>query len=153
MMKTSLLLFVFTFALTAADPEGFVVWNAADLKAVEKKLAAKVDGRQFASQQLEKFGNHYTMLAYRQGSGSAELHETEADLFVVESGSAKLLVGGQIVNPKTTAAHEIRGTSIRGGEERLLAVGDIVHIPAKVPHQLLLTSKEFTYFVLKVQEQ
>ena len=40
-----------------------------------------------------------------------------------------------------------------GGEEKTLEEGDIVHIPAHVPHQLLLTSKEFTYFVLKVQGQ
>jgi mannose-6-phosphate isomerase-like protein (cupin superfamily) len=153
-MKTNrLLLLLCVFPLMAADPAGFVVWSAADLKGVEKKLAAKVDGQRFASQQLEKFGNHYTMLAYRQGSGSAELHETEADLFIVESGTAKLLVGGKIVNPKTTAPHEIRGASIQGAEEKALSAGDIVHIPANVPHQLLLTSKEFTYFVLKVQGQ
>jgi mannose-6-phosphate isomerase-like protein (cupin superfamily) len=152
-MKTNLLLLFCAFPLMAADPAGFVVWSAADLKGVETKLAAKVDNQRFASQQLEKFGNHYTMLAYRQGNGSAELHQTEADVFVVQSGSARLIVGGKIVNPKTTAPHEIRGSSIEGGEEKLLSAGDIVHIPARVPHQLLLTSKEFTYFVLKVQGQ
>ncbi len=152
-MKTKLLLLFCTFPLMAADPTGFVVWSASDLKGVEKKLAAKVNSQQFASQSLEKFGNHYTMLAYRQGNGSAELHETEADIFVVQSGSAKLIVGGKIVSPKTTAPHEIRGPSIEGGEEKVVAVGDIVHIPARVPHQLLLTSKEFAYFVVKVQGQ
>jgi mannose-6-phosphate isomerase-like protein (cupin superfamily) len=153
-MKTKMLLpFLSAISMMAADPAGFVIWSVADLKGVETKLAAKIDGQKFASQHLEKFGNHYTMLAYRQGNGSAELHETEADLFVVESGTARLLVGGKIVNPKTTAPHEIRGTSIQGGEEKPLMVGDIVHIPANVPHQLLLTSKEFSYFVLKVQGQ
>lgn len=152
-MKTNLFVLFCAFPLMAADPAGFVVWSAADLKGVETKLAAKVDTQRFASQQLEKFGNHYTMLAYRQGNGSAELHQTEADVFVVQSGSARLIVGGKIVNPKTTAPHEIRGSSIEGGEEKLLSAGDIVHIPARVPHQLLPTSKEFTYFVLKVQGQ
>jgi mannose-6-phosphate isomerase-like protein (cupin superfamily) len=153
-MRANLFLpFLGAISMVAADPAGFVIWSAADLHGLESKLAKKIDGQHFASQPLEKFGNHYTMLAYRQGNGSAELHETEADVFVVQSGTAKLLVGGKIVNPKTTAPHEIRGTSIEGGEEKPLAAGDIVHIPAKVPHQLLLTSKEFAYFVLKVQGQ
>ncbi len=152
-MKTKLLVLLWAFPLLAADPSGFVIWSASDLKGIEKKLAAKVDNQRFASQPLEKFGNHYTMVAHRQGNGSAELHETEADLFVVESGSAKMIVGGTIVNPKNTAPHEVRGASIQGGEEKLLGVGDIVHIPARVPHQLFPTTKEFTYFVLKVQGQ
>jgi mannose-6-phosphate isomerase-like protein (cupin superfamily) len=152
-MKTNLLLLLCAVPLLASDPAGFVIWSPSSLKGVENKLAAKIDNQHFSSQQLDKFGNHYTMLAYRQGNGSAELHETEADVFVVQSGTAKLLVGGKIVNPKTTAPHEIRGASIQGGEEKPLSAGDIVHIPAKVPHQLLLTSKEFTYFVLKVQGQ
>jgi mannose-6-phosphate isomerase-like protein (cupin superfamily) len=139
--------------LMAADPAGFVIWTPAELKGVEKKLAAKVNDQRFASQQFEKFGNHYTMFALRQGNGGAEMHETEADIFVVQSGTAKLIVGGTIVNPKTTSPHEVRGASIQGGEEKELAVGDIVHIPAHVPHQLLLSSKEFAYFVLKVQGQ
>lgn len=133
-MKLKLLVLFCALPLMAADPAGFVVWTAADLKGIEKKLAAKVDGQHFASQQLEKFDHHYTMVAHREGNGSAELHETEADLFVIESGSAKLVVGGKIVNPKTTAAHEVRGSSIQGGEEKDLGVGDIVHIPARVPH-------------------
>jgi uncharacterized RmlC-like cupin family protein len=32
-----------------------------------------------------------------------------------------------------------------------LGVGDVVHIPVKVPHQLLVEpGKQFTYFVVKV---
>jgi quercetin dioxygenase-like cupin family protein len=45
----------------------------------------------------------------------------------------------------------VRGTSIEGGETKELTVGDIVHIPAKVPHQLKIASgKPFTYLVIKV---
>jgi mannose-6-phosphate isomerase-like protein (cupin superfamily) len=152
-MKIRLIVLLAALPLVAADPAGFALWTAADLKGMQQKLETKIDGQKFASQQLEKFGNHYTMLAYRQGNGSAELHETEADLFVVEAGSARLVLGGKIVNPKTTAPHEIRGPSIQGGVEKHLSTGDIVHIPAKTPHQLLLDSKEFTYFVMKTKTE
>jgi mannose-6-phosphate isomerase-like protein (cupin superfamily) len=93
------------------------------------------------------------MIAHREGDGEAELHEREADFFVVQSGAATLIVGGEMVNGKTTAPNEVRGPSIKGGEKKALAAGDVVHIPPKVPHQLLVPAgKEFTYFVIKVVE-
>ena len=136
----------------AADPPGFVVWSASDLKAMDKKLSAKVDGQKFSSEQLDKFGNHYAMMAHREGDGSAELHEKDADIFVVQSGSATLIVGGEMVNAKTSAPNEVRGTSIKNGTEHKVGPGDIVHIPAKVPHQLMVGNAKFTYFVMKVAQ-
>lgn len=151
-MKLKLIAVVCAFPLIAADPPGFAYWSSSDLKGMGEKLAAK--GGKFASQQLEKFANHYTMLAHREANGDAELHQTEADLFVVESGNATLIVGGQMVDGKTTAANEVRGPSIEGGVKKALGPGDIVHIPAKTPHQVLLDgSRQFTYFVMKVGGQ
>jgi mannose-6-phosphate isomerase-like protein (cupin superfamily) len=70
---------------------------------------------------------------------------------VVESGEATLVVGGTVVDARTTAPHEIRGPSIRGGEKVALGAGDVVHIPVKIPHQMLLESgKQITYFVVKI---
>jgi mannose-6-phosphate isomerase-like protein (cupin superfamily) len=149
-MKSKLLLLFCALPLMAADPPGFVVWSASDLKGMDKKLTAKVDGQKFSSEQLDKFGNHYAMIAHREGDGSAELHETEADIFVVQSGSATLIVGGEMVNAKTTAPNEVRGTSIKNGTEHKIGPGDIVHIPPKVPHQLMVGKGKFTYFVMKV---
>jgi mannose-6-phosphate isomerase-like protein (cupin superfamily) len=131
--------------LMAADVS---VWTAGDLQKADQKLSGG-----FKSKQLAKFANHYTMLAHREGKGSAEVHETEADVFIVEAGTAKLTYGGKVVNPKITAPHEIRGSSIAGGTEKTLNVGDIVHIPAKTPHQLTVSGGSFSYFVLKVQGQ
>jgi len=38
-------------------------------------------------------------------------------------------------------------------DERVVQAGDVVTIPAKVPHQLLIEKgKEFTYFVVKVTQ-
>ena len=63
-------------------------------------------------------------------------------------------MGGTVADPKTTAPHEVRGPSISGGEEKKLGPGDVVHIPAKVPHQLLVESgKQITFALLKVDEK
>jgi mannose-6-phosphate isomerase-like protein (cupin superfamily) len=137
--------------LAAAEMPGVVVWSGSELKDYGKKLAPKVNEKKLALDRLAAFGNHSTLVAHREADGESELHESQADFFVVQSGEATLVVGGEVVEGKTTAPGEIRGTSIKGGERKPLAPGDIVHIPAKMPHQVLVAAgKEFTYFVIKV---
>ena len=93
------------------------------------------------------------MLAFRNQSGKAELHEKFADFYVVIDGSATLVSGGHIVNPATTAPGEVRGDSIQDGKETKLKKGDVVHIPPNTPHQLMVAKGDtFQYFVIKVQE-
>ncbi|MGA2268528.1 MAG: hypothetical protein ABSH44_08680 [Bryobacteraceae bacterium] len=146
-------LLVAGFAAPAGDPAGFHAWKAAELKAYAKTLAPKMNASKTASQQLASFANYSFMVAHREGSGEAEYHATQADIFVVESGEATLTYGGSVVDGKTTAPNEIRGTSISGGMETKLSAGDVVTIPAKTAHQLKLDAgKEFTYFVVKVTQ-
>jgi mannose-6-phosphate isomerase-like protein (cupin superfamily) len=138
-------------AAMAAEPAGLVVWKAADLKAYTQKLAPKMNDKKLATESLGHYGNHLAMIGHREGDGEAEWHGVQADVFVVQSGEATLVLGGEVVDRKTTAPNEVRGPSIKGGQRHALAAGDIVHIPAKVPHQLLIApGKEFTYFVIKV---
>ena len=141
-------------ALTAADAAevpGVVHWRGSELREYGRKLAPKIDKQKVASERLAHWGNHLAMVAYREATGEAEVHETQADVFVVQAGNATLLVGGEVENGRTTAPNEVRAPSIKGGERKALAPGDIVHIPAKVPHQLLLEpGARFTYFVVKV---
>jgi mannose-6-phosphate isomerase-like protein (cupin superfamily) len=134
-----------------SGPAGFELWKSGDLQAFEQKLSPKMNAHKVATEPLGSYGNHNFLMAHREGSGEAELHETQADVMVIESGEATLVVGGTVVDPKTTAPHEIRGPSIKGGEKKSLAAGDVVHIPVKVPHQMLVASgKQVTYFVVKI---
>jgi mannose-6-phosphate isomerase-like protein (cupin superfamily) len=128
------------------------VYSAKDLAAMRQRLEQK--RATFANADLARYGNHYTLLAVREGTGSAEVHQHEADIFVVESGEATLLSGGTVASPRVEKPGEIRGSSIQGGHKRQLAAGDIVHIPAGVPHQLLIDrGQTFAYFVIKVTGQ
>ncbi len=137
--------------LAAADPAGFAIWKGSELKASGKKLAPKINEQKIATEALANWGNHNLMVAHREGSGEAELHETQADVFIVESGEASLIVGGTVVDPKTTAPNEVRGPSIKDGVTKQLGPGDIVHIAAKTPHQLIVAAgKQITYAVVKV---
>ena len=139
-------------AAVAANPPGYEHWTAASLRAYSKKLVPKMDPKlKLSVEQLGKFGNHSFMVAHREADGEAELHDTQADVFVVQSGEANFVVGGTVQNPKTTEPGEVRGTSIQGGQRTRLGAGDIVHIPAKVAHQVLVEpGKQFTYFIVKI---
>jgi len=137
--------------LHAADPEGFALWKAASVKNSQRELASKIDGQKFAWEALGTYENHLMGISHREGDGSAELHETQVDILIVQTGEAKLVVGGTMLEPKTVKPHEVRGSSIEGGETKSLAPGDIVHIPANVPHQLKISSgQKFNYLVVKV---
>lgn len=153
-MKKTVLALALLVAMPAlaADPPGVLVWSAADLTAQGRKLAPRMNENKIATERLATLGNHFVLIAHREGDGEAELHETQADFFVVEAGAATLVVGGTVVQPRTAQPHEVRGPSIKGGERKSLSAGDIVHIPAGVPHQLLVPAgTEFTYFVIKVE--
>jgi mannose-6-phosphate isomerase-like protein (cupin superfamily) len=137
-------------AAAAATPD---VYSPEDLSGMEKKLKEKVDASGLATQTIKKYSTDYSMLAFRTQSGKAELHEKFADFYVVLDGKATLVSGGKMVDGKTTAPGEVRGDSIQDGKETKLKKGDIVHIPANIPHQLVLTKGEtFQYFIVKVQE-
>jgi len=100
---------------------------------------------------LEKHLDPSTILAFRDRDGKAEQHDQFGDVFVILRGTATLVTGGTIASPATTAPGEIRGASVQQGVRKKLQDGDIVHIPAGIPHQLLLDSGgTFTYFVVKI---
>jgi hypothetical protein len=63
-----------------------------------------------------------------------------------------LIIGGTVVEPRTTAPGEIRGKSITGGITKKMAPGDVFHIPAKLPHQMLVP-KMLSFEVVKVDSK
>ncbi|HXR39826.1 MAG TPA: cupin domain-containing protein [Terracidiphilus sp.] len=116
-----------------------------------RKLAKAGDGQ--ASETLKEYPQHAAMLSFRARDGVAELHENFADLFYVLDGRATLVTGGSVVGAETIALGEIRGASIEGGVRQELRAGDVAHVPAGVPHQMLVPGdKTFTSFVVKIEQ-
>lgn len=148
-------LFIAALALSAivaqAAPGTVRVWKAAELTDRGKALAQKLDAQKVASEIIATDGNRTFMVAHREGSGLAEWHEKQADIMMISVGAVTMVYGGSIVDGKTTSPGEIRGGSIKGGTEVKLGPGDVLHIPAQVPHQMKLDpGTEVTYFVTKV---
>lgn len=97
-------------------------------------------------------GNNYMIHASRrEAAGQAEVHLDDADLIHVLDGTATFVTGGELVEGKSTAADELRGSSIKGGDARLLAKGDVVIVPAGTPHWFKEVKGPFLYYVVKVR--
>ena len=127
------------------------VWKSTDIDSKGAALAKKLDAQKVASEVIATDGNRKFMVAHREGSGLAEVHDTEADIMMISKGQVTMVYGGTVVDGKTTAPNETRGSAIKGGTEVKLGPGDVLHIPAKVPHQMKLDpGTQVTYFVTKV---
>jgi glc operon protein GlcG len=85
----------------------------------------------------------------RDQPGTAEVHDWETDVIYVVEGTATLVTGGTVVEPKVTAPGQVRGPVIQGGEARRLARGDVVVVPEGVPHWFSEVQPGFLYFVVK----
>src|SRR5829696_9063549 len=127
---------ILTGVLAQAAPAPVRVWKSGDIDSRGAALAKKLDAQKVASEVIATEGNRTFMVAHREGSGLAELHDKQADVIVISRGEVTMVYGGTIGDAKTTAPGETRGTSIAGGTEVKLGPGDILHIPAKVPHQM-----------------
>ena len=97
------------------------------------------------------FGDHLLEISHREVDGKCELHKVKADVIVIQTGTATLVTGGEVIDPKDTGPNEIQGSGIKGGVKREIGPGDIIEIPAGVPHQFFLApGTQITYLVVKV---
>ena len=158
-MKTKWMISGLLFPLLAlcaeeSAPPGFEQWTAASLEQVVASMGpdAAHDPHHFAVRQLSDYSNESFLLVHREADGQVEWHETQIDVFFVESGSATLLIGGTLLNGETVGPHEKRNGTIQGGVRKKISAGDVIRIPARVPHQILLDgSRPFDYVVVKVK--
>jgi mannose-6-phosphate isomerase-like protein (cupin superfamily) len=116
------------------------------------KLAKHGNGS--ASETLKEYPQHCAMLSYRSRDGEAEVHQNFADIFYVLEGRATLVTGGTVAGAKSVGPGEMRGSSVEGGTRQQLRAGDVAHVPAGVPHQMLVSGeKPVACLVVKVQQE
>lgn len=146
-------------AASAQQDEELALAGAAALHGADSPAAvtyferAKVDEAFAQGAVLFDAGERYMIHASRRESaGMAEVHMLDTDIVHVLDGTATLVTGGQAVDLKPVAgAGEYRGTSIAGGDERRLSRGDVVVIPAGVPHWFREVPAPLLYYVVKVR--
>jgi mannose-6-phosphate isomerase-like protein (cupin superfamily) len=92
--------------------------------------------------------------------GVAAVHFKVTEIYHVMDGAGTLVTGGTIVNAKPRPADAISvrledgpgasGTAIQGGVSRRIKAGDVVVIPAGVPHWFSKIEGSITYVVVRV---
>jgi glc operon protein GlcG len=87
----------------------------------------------------------------RVAPGEVEYHERVADLMRVVQGVATVVTGGEMLDAREVGPGELRARAIEGGTTHTLAEGDVLAVPAGVPHQFVAVSDPFLYFVVKVE--
>ena len=84
--------------------------------------------------------------------GKGEVHEKMRDVWIfnIVGGYAKFIIGGRMVNPISPRETEWLAEEIEGGSEISISTGDMLEIPAGVPHQLDATGGRVEAIVIKV---
>ncbi|HET8698266.1 MAG TPA: cupin domain-containing protein [Gammaproteobacteria bacterium] len=106
--------------------------------------------------QVAKGGNVLTapnlsiLMAHRTAPGMVEVHEKETDTFYVLDGAATVVTGGTMIGGTATGPGQQRGTEIKGGQTQRVVKGDVMVIPAGVPHWFKEVSGSIDYYVVKV---
>jgi quercetin dioxygenase-like cupin family protein len=132
------------------EPPGFALWPSSELAARDAALTSRVGPDDSARETLADYGagglSHRFRFIRREGEGWPELHEDIIDVVFVQSGHGTLLVGGEMIGQSNAP-----GSSIRGGVRHTIAAGDVLHIPAGVPHAYLVPEGEhITYLLVRV---
>jgi uncharacterized protein GlcG (DUF336 family) len=100
---------------------------------------------------FEPGGDYAINTSRRDSPGNVEVHEKDSDLIYVVKGSATFVTGGTLLDGKKIAEHEIRGTQLNGGEAQNLVPGDVIVVPAGLPHWFKEVQAPFLYYTVKVQ--
>jgi mannose-6-phosphate isomerase-like protein (cupin superfamily) len=111
---------------------------------------AKMDAALAKGGSLLENSRYKVMGGHREGPGQVEIHTSDTDIFFITEGSATLITGGTAVDAKEIAAGELRADKSTGGITHHITKGDVVIIPAGVPHWMPEVTKPFVYFVVKV---
>jgi mannose-6-phosphate isomerase-like protein (cupin superfamily) len=98
-------------------------------------------------------GDYYSVGAmHRSASGAAEMHDKQTDVYYVEEGQATLVTGGTLIGDKIVSPGQHQGSSIEGGETHHLSPGDVVVIPAGVPHWFKAVERPVNYLLVKANK-
>ncbi len=141
---------LFVVPVFAADPPAFALWRAAELAQHEKALSTKVGADHSARETLADYGHHRFRMLYRDRDGFPEQHDNIVDVVIVQGGEGTLALGGRMLDPKPTSAGEWIGRVLEGAERHPIASGDVIHIPAGIPHSFLVPEgKHISYVLVK----
>jgi mannose-6-phosphate isomerase-like protein (cupin superfamily) len=144
-------------------PEEYILWDAAAFAAKRAELEKRIEdgdgiwGTGFAFDRVLQAADHRQhniSIVHRQGYTQPEIHEEKWDIYVVVEGSGTLLVGGQRINwINDGRTPDEQRPRLGGAQAFQVTEGDVMHVPARVWHQLVLDEgRSMTYMLINVME-
>lgn len=122
----------------AADSTGFA--SSANVAAEVEAMGKAMKPEQgFAWKPLVRDGGRVAALEYWKSPGRPAVHPDQAEYAIVIAGEGTLRSGGTMVGGRQTQPGLVEGDRIDGATERRLRPGDVVLIPAGVPHWFGIT--------------
>ncbi len=158
MMSLILVALFFSGALSAPSHEtaGAEYFAATGLRDSVAGAAEAPD--RTAAMLLGTRGDYRYMIIRRDRTGEVEVHALWDDIIIVQEGAGTIVYGGHHEGGREIGAErpgggpgEVRGGGITGGTARPLAAGDLMIVPAGIPHQVRVDpGGSVTYLVVKV---
>ncbi len=97
--------------------------------------------------------SHDVQIIHRSGYTQPEIHANKWDIYVILDGSGTAHIGGERVNWIEGRPPEEQRPRLSGAQEFQVTVGDMLHVPARVWHQVLTAEGEsITYALINVIE-
>ncbi|WP_277969606.1 cupin domain-containing protein [Sphingomonas echinoides] len=132
-----------------ADPTGFAspADVASQVAAMDRDMKP---GQGFAWKPLLKDGDTIAALEIWKKPGRPAVHPDQAEYATVIAGNGTLISGGTLEQPSATKPDLTEGSRIVGGTTRALKTGDVVLIPAGVPHWFGITGERLVLLGTKI---
>lgn len=97
------------------------------------------EAKQVNNQRIMEGGTYSVNVRIVKPDSPPMFHAKSVDLWIVEAGTATAVTGGELLGQKKNtsgggASDDITGSSISGGIDTPITVGDIVFVPPTVPH-------------------
>ena len=115
----------------AAPTDKAAYFPKSDIESAWKDLEA----RQVINRRAMEGGAYSINIRIVREGDAPLVHAKSADVWVMMSGTATAVTGGELVDLKKNPTNDdASGSSIRGGIEQPLQAGDLLYVPTGVPH-------------------
>lgn len=136
-------------SMSLTDPTAFA--SSAEVKTqVQAMLAEMKPDQGFMWRPLVRTGETVAAIEIWKKPGRPAVHPAEAEYAIVLEGAGTLVSGGTLVEPQTRNPSLVEGNRIEGGTTRTLGPGDVILVPAGVPHWFGITGERLVLLGIKL---
>ena len=150
-MRIGLLLAPFALLLATAPASAQDLASGSEIAArVEAMGKAMKPGQDFAWEPVVRDGERVAALEYWKAPGRPAVHPDQAEYAIVIAGEGTLRTGQRMEGGRETQPGLIEGDKIVDAVDRPLKPGDVLLIPAGVPHWFGITGDRLVLLGTKI---